>query len=143
MKGDKLLLKQGHIRLIPRLPKVNEIDVRNLWADIRRDDTIQKYFSDSFTKGNRLPERIYMFTVSVNKIFSSLYPDVFDKMVKIIAQNRHLAIPEDEKIMVRPDIINELTTKKSLIFERIIIRRNQSKALRSIEAEIKKENCKH
>lgn len=66
LKGEKELLKQQQLVIMPKLPKVNEIDVKSIWEDIKQDKTIQKYFPNSFIIGKRIPGRVYMFTVSSN-----------------------------------------------------------------------------
>lgn len=63
LKGDKALLRVKDIQLAPQLPRYPEIHVPIIWADLKTDETIARYFPDSFINRKRLPDRNYLLTV--------------------------------------------------------------------------------
>lgn len=125
LKGKKRLLKQSEILMIPKIPRVKEIDVASIWHDIRGVPEISLFFPEPFVSGNRLPNRTFMFTVGDKKILSTVFPEIFDKMVVAIGNARMQKEPEEEKIEIVPELLNELTSKKAYIFEGGISRLHQ------------------
>ena len=50
-------------------------------------------------------------------MFAVLLPDIYEKMLQKIANSKQQALAENEKIEMRVDILNQLTTKNKYSFE--------------------------
>jgi len=63
LSGKKSLLKVSQLKEVDKIPRYPEIHVPTLWADLKTDEQIKKYFPDSFIYKSRIPQRDYMFSV--------------------------------------------------------------------------------
>ena len=122
LKGKKKLLRNKEINMIPKIPRIKEIEVRTIWEDIRNEESVAEYFPDSMVLGKRLHFCSYLFTVGSKKVIATKFPDAFKTMIKIIADNRESKLPEEEKLEILPDLVNELTSKKKFLFDSRITR---------------------
>lgn len=80
-----------------------------------------------------------MFTVRINKILSTIFPDIFEKMIETIGRTRMEKESEEEKIEIVPGILNELTSKKAFIFESKFTRYHHEQAYRYAQEESEEE----
>ena len=59
---------------IPDIPRIREINCSIIWEDIKEDPVINAYFPDIFVQTIRVPNREYMFNVSL-KGFRSAFAE--------------------------------------------------------------------
>ena len=72
--GEKMLLKKKAVTTI-EVPHYDELSVRKLWPQYKKDVEFAKYFPDSFQDGKG-PARSYFFA-----ILNTIYPDYLAKIM--------------------------------------------------------------
>ena len=60
-----------------------ELSVKNMWNDLKDDETFSIYFQDKFPK-DRLPNREYFFN-----ILNTVYPDYLKQVMEYAAKERY------------------------------------------------------
>ena len=63
LSGQKRLLRHAELKPATYVPRFYEINVREIWNEVKGREDIQPYFPDSFVTMKRVPERPYLFAV--------------------------------------------------------------------------------
>ncbi len=71
---QKSLLKLSDVRSI-KVPKFDELSVKNLFDRFKEDETIMKYMPNKTADG-KLPDRTYFFN-----LLNTVYPEIVSKMI--------------------------------------------------------------
>lgn len=95
LKGEKKLIRISEISAIYVPPKVSELTVANLMAQIRHEPRIMTYLPD----GNRPIDRKFFFAV-----MATILPNFYGVVLEKIKQNRHKEIAETQKVEICPEM---------------------------------------
>ena len=87
LAGKKLLMKKAQVQHIT-VPHYDELSVKALWPDVKRDPEFTCYFPDSYPAGKG-PPRQYFFD-----ILNTLYPEYLQSMLAHANQQRNSAAGE-------------------------------------------------
>ena len=75
--------------------------MRSLWEEFKNDNFFVSYFPDAYISGKKTPNRQYFFDM-----FSTLYPNEFQKMLSMISTRREIEAPAQEKISINGTLFN-------------------------------------
>lgn len=63
LSGKKSLLRMDEVKIIPRIPKIPEVDVKQLWLETHKEPKLSQYFPAIYISSGRVSNRNYYFTV--------------------------------------------------------------------------------
>ena len=86
---DKYLLHKSEVKFIS-VPHYDELSVKNLWPDVKKDADFLRYFPSVYPKGKG-PPREYFFNVLNTKM-----PDYLSKLIS--HANMQRCAPDGEKM---------------------------------------------
>ena len=93
--GEKQLLKKNAVTTI-EVPYYDELSVKRLWPQYKKDPEFQKYFPDAFP-GDKGPSREYFFG-----ILNTLYPEYLKKVMAHSNDMRWTAqAPDTQKTTIK------------------------------------------
>ena len=124
LREDKKLLKKAAVTPVS-VPKYDELSVKAMWTQLRRDNSFNIYFPDSFPK-DKGPERKYFFDV-----LNSVHPVYLKQVMDHAKEQRFSAGGEaqkDKSIEATANMLQELQalpfiSSKCLIMILIIFHR--------------------
>ena len=66
--GNKQVMKKSEVRFI-KVPQYDELSVKNLWPEFKKDPQFTSFFPANFPKGKG-PPRVYFFDILTRSIQS-------------------------------------------------------------------------
>ena len=90
LAGKKQLLKKAEIRTI-QVPHYDELSVKAIWPQFKKDEAMAKYFPDKFPIGKG-PPREYFFNV-----LNTVHPDYLEQVMDHANKQRMTAEGADIK----------------------------------------------
>lgn len=75
LEGSKKLIKQRDVRINIIPPKIRDLTVKSIWAFLKNDPELMKFFPDACVETD--PPREFFFS-----IVSSVRPDIFERILQ-------------------------------------------------------------
>ena len=64
LQGQKKLFRLNEIKIMDNIPRYPEIDLSNIWENVKQNDKIQLFFPDTYLNQKKPPYRTFLLTVS-------------------------------------------------------------------------------
>ncbi len=72
LSDKKRPMKKADLTGIPKIPRIPEINTSLIWSDIKNEEPIIQYFPSFYVLNNRIPDREFMFNVSLSDFSRTL-----------------------------------------------------------------------
>ena len=108
LSGEKKLLKSERITLTLKVPKIEELSVKNVWEEVKHDKLVLSYMP--LLSEDRQPPRCYLFQV-IKAVNKSLFEKIIDDATE---KRKQKQIRENRVVSVDGSILSELKKKFNL-----------------------------